>query len=128
MEAARLLDSTLKKKWLSSNAVRDGMIACFTLTLFNYAKQAPLSRLGLEAGGDEEAAPDETEVYRMVLQATRDSFDALHIDDEYPTKNQLLKLKAIMEERLCFSKLNSDNPALMDEYRRLTNTLLAKME
>ena len=128
MEAARLLDSILKKKWLSSNTVRDGMIACFTLTLFNYAKQAPLSRLGLEPEGDEEVALDEAAIYRKVLQAARDSFNTLYIDDEYPTKDQLLKLKAIMEERLCFGKLNRDHPELMDEYNSLANSLLGKME
>ena len=128
MEAARLLDSIHKKKWLSSNTVRDGIIACFTLTLLNYSKKAPLSSLGLEPEGDQEVALDETAIYRMVLQAARDSFNALQIDDEYPTKDQLLKLKAIMEERLCFGKLNIDNPELMDKYNNLTNSLLGKME
>jgi hypothetical protein len=128
MEAAQLLDSILKKKWLSSNTVREGLIACFTLTLLNYAKQASLSRLGLELGGTKAASPDEAAIYSKVLQTSQEGFRTLDIDDEYPTKDQIMKLKTIMEECLGFAKLKEDNPALMDQYNSLASTLLSKLE
>jgi hypothetical protein len=128
VKATRLLDSILKKKWLSSNTVREGLIACFTLTLANYAKQAPLSRLGLELGENKASHPDESVIYSKVLQTALDSFRAMKIDDEYPTKDQLLKLKTIMEERLQLAKLKEDDPTLLDEHHRLAQTLLDKME
>jgi hypothetical protein len=129
MKAVQLLDTILKKKWLSSNTVREGLIACFTLTLSNYAKQAPLSRLlGHESGENRAAHLDEDTIYSKVLQAAQDSFQAMKIDDEYPTKDQLLKLKTMMEERLLIPRLKEDDPVLFNEYHRLTQTLLDKME
>ncbi len=128
MKAAQLLDTILKKKWLSSNTVREGLIACFTLTLSNYAKQAPLSRLGHQLGENKAFHLDEDTIYSKVLQAAQDGFRAMKIDDEYPTKDQLLKLKTIMEERLQIFKLKEDDPALFNEHHRLTQTLLDKME
>ena len=128
MEAAQLLDSILSKKWLSSNTVREGLIACFTLTLINYAKQAPLSRIGIELSENQTSPQDEAAIYSKVLQISQEGFRTLHIDDEYPTKDQLMKLKAIMETRLGFAKLQKDNPALMDQYSNLTSTLLSKLQ
>ena len=128
MEAARLLDSILKKKWLSSNTVREGLVACFTMTLSNYAKQASLSRLRPELGGNKASSPDEAAIYSKVLQTSQEGFRTLNIDDEYPTKDHLLKLKAIMEERLGFAKLKEDNPALMDQYNTLMSALLSKLQ
>jgi len=128
MEAAQLLDSILKKKWLSSNTVREGLIACFTLTLLNYSTQASLSRLGLELGRNKTSFPDEAAIYSRVLQTSQEGFRTLKIDDEYPTKDQIMKLKAIMEKRLGFDKLKEDNPALMEQYNNLTSTLLSKLE
>lgn len=127
MESARLLDTILKKKWLSSNTVRDGLIACFTVILTSYAKNAALSALGLEVDGAAGDSPDETSVYRVVLQACQDSFRAMQIDDEYPTKDQIFQLKALMEDRLGMSKLAATNQELMEEYRNLTRALLEKM-
>ena len=128
MEAAQLLDSILGKKWLSSNTVREGLIACFTLTLINYAKQAPLSRIGIELSENKTSPQDEAAIYSKVLQISQEGFRTLHIDDEYPTKDQLIKLKTIMETRLGFAKLQKDNPALMDQYSNLTSTLLSKLQ
>lgn len=128
MKAAQLLDTILKKKWLSSNTVREGLIACFTLTLSNYAKHAPLSRLDQELGENKSSHLDEDVIYSKVLQTAQDGFRAMKVDDEYPTKDQLLKLKTLMEERLQISKLKEDYPALFDEHHRLTQTLLDKME
>ena len=128
MEAAQLLDSILSKKWLSSNTVREGLIACFTLTLINYAKQAPLSRIGIELSENQTSPQDEAAIYSKVLQISQEGFRTLRIDDEYPTKDQLVKLKAIMEARLGFAKLQKDNPALMDQYSSLTSTLLSKLQ
>ncbi len=128
MKAAQLLDAILKKKWLSSNTVREGLIACFTLTLSNYAKHAPLSGLDQELGENKSSHLDEDVIYSKVLQTAQDGFRAMKVDDEYPTKDQLLKLKTLMEERLQISKLKEDYPALFDEHHRLTQTLLDKME
>lgn len=135
MKAVQLLDTILKKKWLSSNTVREGLIACFTLTLSNYAKQArrtggqaSLSRPDCEPGEYRTSPLDEDMIYSKVLQTAQDGFRAMKIDDEYPTKDQLLKLKTLMEEHLQISKLKEDYPALFDEHHRLTQTLLDKME
>jgi len=128
VKAVQLLDTILKKKWLSSNTVREGLIACFTLTLSNYAKQASLSRPDHEPGENRTSPLDEDMIYSKVLQTAQHGFRAMQIDDEYPTKDQLLKLKTLMEEHLQISKLKEDYPALFDEHHRLTQTLLDKME
>jgi hypothetical protein len=128
VKAAQLLDTILKKKWLSSNTVREGLIACFTLTLSNYAKQAPPSSPDRELGKNKASHPDEDMIYSRVLQTAQDGFRVMKIDDEYPTKDQLIQLKTLMEERLQISKMKEENPELFNEYHRLTQILLDKME
>jgi hypothetical protein len=128
MNAAHLLDSMLKKKWLSSNTVRDGLIACFTLTLVKYADQTPLSKIGIELPDASTGILDESSIYHKVLKTSQDAFRALNIDDEYPSKDHLMKLKSIMEEQLAFEKLSRDDPTLVAEHHRISNLLLSKME
>ncbi|GEM_PF-2940039 len=128
MKADQLLDTILKKKWLSSNTVREGLIACFTLTLTHYAQQAPLSSVEQVLGENKVSHLDEDAIYSKVLQTAQNGFRAMKIDDEYPTKDQLLKLKTLLEEHLHISKLKEDYPALFNEHHRLTQNLLDKME
>jgi len=128
VKADQLLDTILKKKWLSSNTVREGLIACFTLTLTHYAQQAPLSSVEQVLGENKVSHLDEDAIYSKVLQTAQNGFRAMKIDDEYPTKDQLLKLKTLLEEHLHISKLKEDYPALFNEHHRLTQNLLDKME
>lgn len=122
MEPSQFLEGILKKKWLSANTVRDGIIACFTQTLRKFSAERPLSELALTHTAGEGA------VYPKVLGASQDAFRQLKIDDEYPSKGQLIQVKDIMEERLGFSKLKDHNPGLASEHTRLIQSLLDKLD
>ena len=128
MAAAQLLDTLLQKKWLSSNSVRDGLIACFTLTLLNLSQHIPLSRLGLKSDTAASDRPDEGDIHQHVLQAARSAFEALQVFEEYPSKEHLIRLRAEMEERLGFAQLGEEASAFMTEHNHRAALLLDKME
>ncbi len=129
MQSQDFLDSILKKKWLSSNTVRDGLIACMTRTLARYAAEKPLSDLGLqEQAGSADAQRRDRIIYDTVLKASRNAFDHMKIDDEYPNKEQLGEVRSIMEQALGFAELDRRDPSLSAEYRAVADALFDKLE
>lgn len=120
MEAIDKLETWLQKKWLSANSVRDGLIASATLALLD------LSRQGLVSGPP--GPVDEAQAYERALQASREAFKSLGIDEEYPAKDQLERVKVLMEERLGFDKLPQEAAEPLARHRERADRLLEKFQ
>lgn len=128
MESSRQLETLLRKKWLSSNTVRDGIVARFTLTLLQFA-QVPSAPDPIAPSPPPDPQPEgERIVYQRVLKAAQDAFRNMKIDDEYPSKEQLLQWTARMEESLGLIDVKERHPGLLAEHRRTVQSLLDKLE
>ncbi len=101
----RDLDAKLTKKWLSSNAVREGLLTSLILTL-------------RETGGEDDV---ETRVDR----AAQEEFARVQADEEYAPPDALRRVLTALEQRLGFDRLPSD---AVGRHRDVCATLLAKVD
>lgn len=101
----RDLDAKLTKKWLSSNAVREGLLTSLILTL-------------RETG-------DEDDVDTRVDRAAQEEFKRVQADEEYAPPDALRRVLAALEQRLGFDRLPPD---AVGRHRALCEALLAKVD
>jgi exopolyphosphatase/pppGpp-phosphohydrolase len=99
------LEAKLTKKWLSSNAVREGLITSLILTLQEHGEL-----------GDVEARVD---------RAAREEFQRYQVDEEYAPPDTLQKVLTAVERRLGFDTLPAD---VSGRHRETCDRLLAKVD
>jgi hypothetical protein len=95
----------LTKKWLSSNAVREGLLTSLILTL--------------------QDAGQTDDVEGRVDRAAQDAFKHFQADEEYASPVILRDALARIESRLGLDRLPSD---LVNRHRDACVTLLAKVD
>ncbi len=101
----RDLDAKLTKKWLSSNAVREGLLTSLSLTL-------------QEAG-------DRMDVDTRVDRAAQEEFKRFQADEEYAPPDTLRNVLAAIENRLGFDRLPE---GAVSRHRDVCERLLAKVD
>ena len=116
MESAEdILKEKLSKRVLSNKTTREGMLACFIVTMMRY-----LSKKG--------ANPSEDEVRRTIYDYASGAFASIRVDFEFPNLDDLRKVKAIIEDKIRASSIKEEAPEIFAEYERTCNTLFAKYE
>lgn len=101
----RDLDAKLTKKWLSSNAVREGLLTSLILTL--------------------QDAGQTDDVEGRVDRAAQEAFKQFQADEEYAPPAIVRDALALIESRLGFDRLPS---ALLNRHREVCVALLAKVD
>jgi hypothetical protein len=99
------LDAKLTKKWLSSNAVREGLLTSLILTL--------------------QDAGQSDDVEGRVDRAAQEVFKQFQADEEYASPVILRDALARIESRLGVDRLPTD---LVNRHRDACVTLLAKVD
>lgn len=99
------LEKKLAKKWLSSNAVREGLLTSLMLTLRDGG-----------ATGDVDAAVD---------RAAQEAFKRYQVDEEYAPPETLRAVLAEIEQALGVGRLAAD---LLARHRATCKELLAKAD
>ncbi len=108
----------LGKKWLSTNAVRDGMIMSAILTMARAAERRPGAAI---PGGEQER------LSRTAFDAARDVFRELNVDYEYPPAEALPAVRERLDTRLGFG-LGSVEPEDRRTHDQTCQKLLAKLQ
>lgn len=113
--AEEILKEKLSKRVLSNKTTREGMLACFIVTLMKYfsMKDIPSS---------------EEEVRRTIYDNANDAFLSIKSDFEFPTLEDLKQVKAILEDKINASSLKEEAPELFAEHERTCSILFAKYE
>jgi hypothetical protein len=101
----RDLDAKLTKKWLSSNAVREGLLTSLILTL--------------------QDAGQADDVEGRVDRAAQAAFKQFQADEEYAPPAVVREALALIESQLGFERLPSD---LLNRHRDICAALLAKVD
>jgi hypothetical protein len=101
----RDLDAKLGKKWLSSNAVREGLLTSLILTL--------------------QAAGERGDVEGRVDREAQEAFKQYQADEEYAPPATLRAALAVMESRLGIDRLA---PGQVTKHREACAALLAKVD
>ncbi|MFZ5877110.1 MAG: hypothetical protein ACOYXU_11975 [Nitrospirota bacterium] len=99
------LETKLKKKWLSSNAVREGLLTSLILTL--------------------QDAGQTDDVEGRVDRAAQDAFKQFQADEEYAPPTVLREALALIDAQLGVARLPS---GLADRHREVCVALLAKVD
>jgi hypothetical protein len=99
------LDAKLKKKWLSSNAVREGLLTSLILTL--------------------QDAGQSSDVEARVDRAAQDAFKQFQADEEYAPPAVLRSALALIESQLGFDRLTGE---LATRHRDVCAALLSKVD
>ena len=116
MESAEdILKEKLSKRVLSNKTTREGMLACFVVTMMRY-----LSRKGIHSSEDE--------VRETIYDYAGEAFASIHVDFEFPDLEDLKRVKGLVEEKVKISSIKEEAPELFAEYERICNTLFAKYE
>lgn len=113
--AADILKEKLSKRVLSNKTTREGMLACFIVTMMNY----------LSAKGKN---PSEDEVRRKVYDYAGEAFNSINVDFEFPNLDDLKRVKSIIEEKIGAASIKEDSPEIFNEYERICNILFSKYE
>ena len=113
--AAEVLKEKLSKRVLSNKTTREGMLACFVVTMIKY----------LSLKGD---AVSEEKVRKAVYDYAGEAFTSIGVDFEFPGLEDLKKVKAIIEEKIGAPAIKKDAAQIFAEHERLCNELFAKFE
>lgn len=101
----RDLDAKLGKKWLSSNAVREGLLTSLILTL--------------------QAAGERDDVEGRVDRAAQEEFRREQADEEYAPPHALRAVLSAVEIRLGLATLPAN---LVKRHREICDVLLSKVD
>lgn len=116
MESAEdILKEKLSKRVLSNKTTREGMLACFILTMMKY-----LSKKGVN--------PQEDEVRKKIYDYADEAFASIDVDFEFPDLEDLKRVKAIIEEKIGVSSLRREAAEIFVEHERICKALFAKYE
>ena len=113
--AVEILEEKLSKKWLSNKAVRDGMMACFIKTFQEHDKKSGKVRT-------------EAEINKIVHDVGETIFQELGVGFEVPTKEELIRIKKLMNDRLEMAQFGGEDRFLFDEHEKTCEALLSKMD
>ncbi|MBI5406192.1 MAG: hypothetical protein HZA18_00675 [Nitrospirae bacterium] len=113
--AEEILQEKLSKRVLSNKTTREGMLACFIVTLMKYC-----SLKGLPS-------PEE-EVRRTIYDNANEAFLAIKSDFEFPSLEDLKRVKTILEDKIKASSLKEEAPELFAAHERICSILFAKYE
>ena len=113
--AEEILKEKLSKRVLSNKTTREGMLACFIVTLMKYRTLKGIP------------SPEE-EVRRTIYDNANEAFLSIKSDFEFPSLEDLKRVKAILEDKIKASSLKEEAPELFAEYERVCNILFAKYE
>ena len=113
--AEAILQEKLSKRVLSNKTTREGMLACFIVTMMRY-----LSLKGIPSS--------EEEVRKSIYDDANEAFVSIKSDFEFPNLEDLKRVKAILEGKIKASSLKEEAPELFAEHERVCSTLFAKYE
>jgi len=113
--AAEILKEKLSKRVLSNKTTREGMLASFVLMMMKY-----LSLQGTD--------PSEEVVRKKIYDYAVEAFASINVDFEFPTLEDLKRVKGIMEEKIGASSLKEEAAEIFAEHERICNTLFEKYE
>ena len=113
--AEAILQEKLSKRVLSNKTTREGMLACFIVTMMKY-----LSMKGIPSS--------EEEVRKTIYDDSNEAFISIKSDFEFPSLEDLKRVKAILEDKIKASSLKEEAPELFAEHERTCSTLFAKYE
>ena len=113
--AVEILEEKLSKKWLSNKAVRDGMMACFIKTFQDHDKKNGKVRA-------------EAEINKVVHDVAETIFQELDIGFEVPTKQELIQIKGLMNDRLDLTQWGGEDRFLFEEHEKTCEALISKMD
>ena len=111
--AEEILKEKLSKRVLSNKTTREGMLACFIVTLMKYRTLKGIP------------SPEE-EVRRTIYDNANEAFLAIKSDFEFPSLEDLKRVKAILEDKINASSLKEEAPELFAEHERTCSILFAK--
>jgi len=112
--AEEILKEKLSKRVLSNKTTREGMLACFIVTLMKYRTLKGIP------------SPEE-EVRRTIYDNANEAFLAIKSDFEFPSLEDLKRVKAILEDKIKASSLKEEAPELFAEHERTCSILFAKL-
>jgi len=101
----RDLEVKLTKKWLSSNAVREGILTSLILTL--------------------QAAGEDSDIESRVDRAAQEEFKRHQADEEYAPPQTLRVVLAALDQRLGLDRLPED---AVRRHREICEALLRKID
>ncbi|MBI5192879.1 MAG: hypothetical protein HZA08_05495 [Nitrospirae bacterium] len=113
--AADILKEKLSKRVLSNKTTREGMLACFIVTMMNY----------LSAKGKK---PSEDDVRRTIYDYAGEAFNSINVDFEFPNLDDLKQVKSIIEEKIDVTSIKEASPEIFDEHERICSILFSKYE
>lgn len=102
---ARDLEAKLTKKWLSSNAVREGIMTSLILAL--------------------RAAGEDNDIETRVDRAAQEEFKRHQVDEEYASPQTLRVVLSALEQRLGLDQLPE---GAVRRHREICETLLGKVD
>ncbi len=110
-----ILKEKLAKRVLSNKTTREGMLACFVVTMMKYLSMKGITR------------PEDT-VRKTIYDYAGEAFSSIGVDFEFPNLEDLKKVKAIIEEKIDVSSIKKDATELFNEHERICSTLFQKFE
>lgn len=113
--AEEILKEKLSKRVLSNKTTREGMLACFILTMMKYLSKKSTN-------------PQEDEVRKKIYDYAGEAFAAINVDFEFPDLEDLRRVKAIIEEKIGVSSLKKEAVEIFAEHEQICNALFAKYE
>lgn len=113
--AADILKEKLSKRVLSNKTTREGMLACFIVTMMNY----------LSAKGEN---PSEDDVRRTIYDYAGEAFNSINVDFEFPNLDDLKKVKSIVEGKIEAASIKDSSPEIFNEHERICSILFSKYE
>jgi len=116
-DPAAFIQEKLSKKMLSANTIRDAMMASFIWTLQKKEEAAGVSMPDPIAWREAKA--------REMREAASAAFAGIGAPFEYPTLSQMEKVKAEIERKYHWDRLDSN---LRAEHERVCRQLFSKFE
>ncbi|OGW44074.1 MAG: hypothetical protein A2132_06990 [Nitrospirae bacterium RBG_16_43_11] len=110
-----ILKEKLSKRVLSNKTTREGMLACFVVTMMKYLSKKGISK------------PEDT-VRKTIYDYAGEAFKSIGVDFEFPNLEDLKKIKAIIEEKIDAAAIKKEEPELFNEHERICSTLFRKFE
>lgn len=116
MQAAEeILREKLSKRVLSNKTTREGMLACFIVTMKRY-----LAKKGINH--------TEEDVRKKIYDYAGEAFASINVDFEFPNLEDLKRVKAVIEDKIGFPSIKEEVSEIFAEHERVCNTLFSKYE
>lgn len=113
--AEEILREKLSKRVLSNKTTREGMLACFILTMMKYYSMKGMNK-------------SEDEVRQTIYDYAGEAFASINVDFEFPNLEDLRHVKNIIEEKINAPVLKKEAPGIFAEHEKICDVLFAKYE